>query len=186
MHKKYFTDAIIVVAAILTGATAIAAGITFSGPSQEEIKSITLAEAVRIDRIAWARENGCKNPEATVKAVEHSPLADLLISQAIQESNCNPEAIGRAGEIGGWQVIESDWGTVPKGDLAGQADQAEKILTTWLKARDARGDFTVALARYNGGETPPSQSFKYANQILERQQQLTQYILEKTEERAGG
>lgn len=186
MHKKYFTDAIVVVAALLTGATAIAAGITISSQGQEEIKNITLAEAVRIDRIAWARENGCKNPEETVSAVEHSPLADLLISQAIQESNCDPEAIGRAREIGGWQVIESDWGVVPKGDLAGQANQAEKILTTWLKARDARGDFTVALARYNGGETPPPQSFRYARQILERQQQLSRYILEKAEERFGG
>ncbi|NTW99944.1 MAG: lytic transglycosylase domain-containing protein, partial [Geobacteraceae bacterium] len=98
-------------------------------------------------------------------AVRYSPMANLLISVAIEESRGDPAAVGSAGEQGAWQVKASSWGLVPK-DIRGQACQAERILRGLLARTN--GNKKTALARYNGGTTPPGKSYRYAERILKR------------------
>lgn len=105
------------------------------------------------------------DPVALVAAVRDSPMANLLISVAIEESRGNPVAVGSAGERGAWQVKASAWGLVPK-DIYGQAAQAERIITNLMI--HTKGNRKKALAHYNGGTTPPGRSYRYAEKVLKR------------------
>ena len=157
--------------ALLGTATLAAANIALAPDVQVQPRTLTAAAAIRQDRIAFAREQGCKDPEGVVDAVGGSPLADLLISVAVEESKCNVNAVGDAGEQGAWQVLERYWGPVAKGNLRAQAMQAEKIISRESKSSD--GNLLVAMARYNGGGTPPAESAQYARRILKRQAALS-------------
>lgn len=119
--------------------------------------------------IRFASYHGVADPVALASAVSYSPLANLLISVAIEESRGDPVAIGSAGEQGAWQVKASDWGIVPK-DIYGQAGQAERIIRGLMI--DSNGNKIKALARYNGGSTPPVKSYRYAERILKRARYL--------------
>lgn len=116
-------------------------------------------------RVRFAAEYGIANPSALVAAVKHSHLADMLICVAIEESLGDPVAVGLAGEEGAWQVIASHWGSVPQ-DIHGQATQAERIIRGLLNS--AKGNKKEALARYNGGDMPAGDSYRYAERILKR------------------
>lgn len=116
-------------------------------------------------RIRFAAEYGVADPALLAAAVRHSRMANLLISMAIEESGGDPGAVGSYGEQGAWQVIASDWGSVPKA-LHEQAFQAERILCDLLVS--ANGNKKTALARYNGGTVPPGKSYLYAERILKR------------------
>jgi soluble lytic murein transglycosylase-like protein len=122
-------------------------------------------EAVHNRRIRFAADHGVADPASLVAAVRYSPMANLLISVAIEESRGDPAAVGSAGEQGAWQVKASDWGSVPK-DIHGQACQAERIIRGLLTC--TYGNKKTALARYNGGTTPPGKSYRYAERILKR------------------
>ena len=126
-------------------------------------------DAVHEQRVRFAADHGVADPAALVAAVRHSPMANLLISVAIEESLGDPVAIGAAGEQGAWQVKPSAWGVVPK-DLHGQAGQAEKIIRGLLIV--SKGNKIKALARYNGGTAPPGKSYRYAQRILKRARYL--------------
>lgn len=93
---------------------------------------------------------------------------DVLGAVARQESGFNPLAIGRAGEIGMFQILPST-ANRPGFGLAGVADPQtlfdplSNILfgANYLAARAGRGvdwsnpnDRAIALARYNGGGDP--------------------------------
>jgi hypothetical protein len=86
----------------------------------------------------------------------------LTIAQGYVESNMNRKAKGKAGEKGAWQVIESDWGKVPK-DLKGQAFQAERILNELIKSNN--GDIMIAVVKYNGS---CEAAYKYARKVRQR------------------
>jgi hypothetical protein len=120
-------------------------------------------------RVKFAADHGVADPAALVAAVRHSPMANLLISMAIEESQGDPAAVGSFGEQGAWQVKASDWGAVPK-DLRGQACQAEQIISTLLIC--TKGNKKKALAQYNGGTLPPVRSYRYAERILKRARHL--------------
>lgn len=122
-------------------------------------------DAVHNRRIRFAADHGVVDPASLAAAVRHSRMANLLISMAIEESGGDPAAVGSYGEQGAWQVIASDWGSVPK-DLHEQACQAERILCDLLVS--ANGNKKTALARYNGGTVPPDKSYLYAERILKR------------------
>lgn len=133
------------------------------------VKYPFVMDAVHDQQIKFAAYHGVADPAALVAAVRHSPMANLLISVAIEESRGDPVAVGSAGEQGAWQVIASHWGSVPK-DLFGQAEQAERIITALLSRTN--GNKKKALARYNGGATPPVKSYQYAERILKRARHL--------------
>jgi hypothetical protein len=120
-------------------------------------------------RVGFAADHGVANPSALVASVRHSPMANLLISVAIEESRGDPVAVGSSGEQGAWQVKASSWGAVPE-DLHGQAGQAERIICALLNR--TKGDKIEALARYNGGTTPPGRSYRYAERVLKRARYL--------------
>lgn len=120
-------------------------------------------------RIKFAADHGVANPVELAAAVKHSPMANLLLSVAIEESRGNPVAVGSSGELGAWQVKASDWGSVPK-DICGQAGQAERIIRGLLI--HTNGNWKKALARYNGGARPPGKSYRYAERILKRARHL--------------
>lgn len=131
----------------------------------EQQGHIDQAGIIRLARIDVARSQACKDPEGTVDAIGDSPIADLLLSTAIEESKCNKDAVGDAGEEGAWQVIAADWGPVPK-DLPGQARQAERIILRLANAK--KGDYAKAMSHYNGGLLPKQQSLDYASRVLLR------------------
>lgn len=129
------------------------------------LKHFDASEAVHNWRIRFAADHGVADPTSLAAAVRHSPMANLLISVAIEESHGDPTAVGSDGEQGAWQVIASDWGAVPK-DLHGQAKQAERIIRALLAC--SRGNRKTALAQYNGGTIPPTRSYRYAERVLKR------------------
>lgn len=115
--------------------------------------------------VRFAAKHGVADPTALVAAVKQSQMAELLICVAIEESLGDPVAVGSAGEKGAWQVIASHWGSVPQ-DIFGQATQAEKIIRGLLNS--TKGNKKEALARYNGGDLPAGESYRYAERILKR------------------
>lgn len=181
MHNAFSKASLVVTLASIVGTSALAT-VASLPPQPVAAGQKTLAEIARQDRIAFAREYGCKDPEGITAATEDSPIADLLISLSIEESGCDKEAIGAVGEEGGFQVIAKHWGRVPK-DLAGQAKQAEIIISRWTRA--SGGDFRQALANYNGGIEPPPVSYQYADRILKRQAALTKRRLQSLEQALG-
>lgn len=122
-------------------------------------------DSVHNRRIRFAADHGVADPASLAAAVRHSRMANLLISMAIEESGGDPAAVGSYGEQGAWQVIASDWGSVPT-DIHEQACQAERILCNLLISTN--GNKKTALARYNGGPAPPDKSYLYAERILKR------------------
>lgn len=132
-------------------------------------KLFNFFDRVHEQRVRFAAKHGVTDPVALVASVMHSPMANLLISIAIEESRGDPIAIGSSGEQGAWQVRASSWGQVPK-DIIGQAGQAEKIIRSLLIG--TKGNRKKALAHYNGGTTPPGRSYLYAERILKRTKRL--------------
>ena len=154
------------VAAATAGGAALTSARVKTGTKKTLVaKQFNIFDAVHDQRVKFAAHHGVADPSALVAAVRHSPMANLLISVAIEESRGDPVAVGSAGEQGAWQVKASDWGAVPK-DIHGQAGQAEKIIRNLLMC--AKGNKKKALARYNGGTTPPGKSYRYAERILKR------------------
>ena len=129
------------------------------------VKHSAAFDAVHNRRIRFATDHGVADAASLVAAVRYSQMANLLISVAIEESRGDPAAVGSSGEQGAWQVKASDWGSVPK-DIHGQAYQAERIICGLLTS--TYGNKKRALARYNGGTTPPGKSYRYAERILNR------------------
>lgn len=158
-----------VIAAVAGGSVEIMAGAKEGGSENTSAPHSYLYDVVHEQRIRFATEHGVANPAALVAAVRRSHMADLLISVAIEESHGDPLAVGLAGEEGAWQVIASNWGSVPE-DIQGQAGQAERIIRGLLIS--AKGDIKEALARYNGGTAAPGKSYRYAERILKRAGQL--------------
>lgn len=135
----------------------------------QKAKPFAVIDREHEQRIQFATYHGVVDPVSLASAVSHSPMANLLISVAIEESRGDPVAVGSAGEQGAWQVKASDWGTVPH-DLHGQAGQAERIIRGLMI--HSKGNKKKALARYNGGTTPPGKSYRYAERILQRARHL--------------
>ena len=159
------------VAAVATGVGGAGTGTgIMAGTEKHPAVNVSLVtDGIQEQQVRFAADQGVADPEALVAAVRHRPMAHLLISVAIEESRGNPVAVGLAGEEGAWQVKASSWGAVP-GDIRGQADQAERIIQELLL--HAKGNCKKALARYNGGTTPPVSSYRYAERILKRAKHL--------------
>ena len=177
IRNRYYLPHITAVLTVLSVAAVTAAGGVIGrevGVKAGTKKNLALEQldeidAVHMQRVKFAADHGVADPAALVAAVKHSPMANLLISVAIEESRGDPVAVGSAGELGAWQVKASDWGSVPP-DIHGQAGQAERIIRGLLI--DSKGNHKKALARYNGGTTPPGESYRYAERILKRARHL--------------
>jgi hypothetical protein len=159
----------VAIAAVAGSLAGIEANIKSGSEKVRSVKYSDIFDVIHVQRVRFAAFHGVADPAALVAAVRHSAMANLLISVAIEESRGDPVAVGSAGEQGAWQVIASDWGAVPN-DMPGQAVQAERIIRTLLI--NANGDKRKALARYNGGPTPPGKSYRYAERILKRARHL--------------
>jgi hypothetical protein len=105
-------------------------------------------------------------PETMSVAVVGTKYPRLMTSIAISESNGNPSAIGDHGESKGAFQVQDHWGEV-SGNITEQALQAEMIIEQ-LVASAPRRSLRHGLARYNGGNSPPRISFKYADRIMSR------------------
>lgn len=93
----------------------------------------------------------------------------LTMAQGIIESNLNPKAKGSCGERGAWQVLEKEWGKVPK-TLVGQARQAEKILNTLLV--ENKNNLFESLIKYNSFKNR-AKGKKYAIKVCKKALELT-------------
>lgn len=159
----------VVVAATAGGLAGRGADGNAATEKKQAVKPADLIDVVHEQRVKFAAEHGVADPAALAAAVRHSPMASLLISVAIEESRGDPVAVGSLGERGAWQVRASNWGSVPR-DIHGQAGQAERIIRALLFS--SKGNKKKALARYNGGTTPPGRSYRYAERILVRADHL--------------
>jgi hypothetical protein len=159
----------VVVAVTTGGLVGIEMGVNAGTKINLTEKKSDLFDVVHELRVKFAADHGVADAAALVAAVRHSPMANLLISVAIEESFGDPAAVGLAGEQGAWQVIASDWGAVPK-DIQGQAGQAERIISGLLIC--TKGNKKKALAQYNGGTSPAVRSYRYAERILKRARHL--------------
>jgi len=176
MRNRYYqplTTAVLGVCSIIAAVTAgglagVEAGAN-AGVWKKAVKSLDVFDIINEQRVRFVAAHGVADPAALVASVRHSPMANLLISVAIEESRGDPVAVGSAGEQGAWQVKASNWGAVPK-DLHGQAGQAERIISALLVS--CNGNKVKALAWYNGGTTPPGRSYHYAERILKREGRL--------------
>ena len=177
MPKRYLQSIVLpalglfsaLVAATAGGFVVITAGGIGGASKMRSREQMARFDIVHELQVRFAAEHGVADPVALVAAVRHSPMANLLINVAIEESRGDPVAKGLSGEKGAWQVIASHWGAVPE-DIRGQAGQAERILCSLLVR--AKGNKKEALARYNGGSAPPVRSYRYAERILKRTGQL--------------
>lgn len=125
------------------------------------------ADIMKGDQLEAAFEkHGSPVPKQMADACRATSKPKTMAAIAIVESQGTPWAKGKAGERGAWQVIDKHWphGPVPNHPV-NQALQAEKILDE-LVASSPRGSLRSALARYNGGDKPPAQSWSYADKVL--------------------
>lgn len=121
-------------------------------------------------QVAFFDRHGSSDP-ATMAAAVLATRPDnrpLVAAVAVVESNGHPQAVGDGGKSrGAWQVQAQHWGAVPR-NAAAQARQAERILVELVDAVEHRGvlRWREAIARYNGGTTPPGVSYCYADRVL--------------------
>lgn len=90
----------------------------------------------------------------------------ITIAQSIIESGANPNAIGKYGEKGAMQVIEKDWGKVPK-HYGKQLQQGDKIRESLIKEYSSP---RIGLKRYNGIGRAAD---KYASKVITKALELT-------------
>jgi hypothetical protein len=101
----------------------------------------------------------------------------LYTSLSIEESDGDPKAIGDGGKsIGAFQIQPQHYGPVPK-HIDGQAQKAQVILEGLIK--ENKGRLRISLAKYNGGDRPPKQSFAYADRILKRTKEIHKRMKEE-------
>ena len=113
---------------------------------------------------------GSPVPHQMAEACRATRDPHLMAAVAIVESNGTPNAVGRSGERGAWQVIPKVWGSVPK-SLTGQARQSERILDE-LVAASPRGSLLQGLSKYNTGRVTPA-GIKYAKKVLKVRKELS-------------
>ena len=90
---------------------------------------------------------------------------DLAVAVARQESGLNQSARGSSGEVGVFQLMPgtaADLNVNPY-DLSQNVQGGISYLKQMY---DRFGDWTTALAHYNGGNDPPPQSYTYASKIM--------------------
>lgn len=124
--------------------------------AQVNAKELKLVEAFRA--------NNSPVPHEMAAAVVNRKRPRLLASVAIIESNATPWAVGDAGEVSAWQIIEDDWGPVGE-TTADHAKKAEDILEKLLKENN--GNIRISLEKYNGGPHPGEKSRRYAQKVIE-------------------
>lgn len=160
-------------ASLSVGSVKRDASVKLAAQKKLTVKTSDIIDAVHEQRVKFASGRGVADPAGLVASVKDSPMANLLISVAIEESRGDPVAVGSSGERGAWQVKASDWGSVPL-DIVGQAGQAERIIAQLMI--HAKGNKKKALAHYNGGTTPPGSSYRYAERVLERAKHLQKVV----------
>lgn len=136
-------------------------GCTPKQPLKPSAPSLTATEQ-KLARVL--QDNGSPHPVELAKVVAKMKRPRLAAAQAIVESNGTPTARGKAGEKGTWQIIEREWGPVPK-DIQGQARQYEEIMEELIKSSD--GNLRKALGKYNG-----DRSGKYARKVLSKVEKI--------------
>ncbi|NTW98642.1 MAG: transglycosylase SLT domain-containing protein, partial [Geobacteraceae bacterium] len=112
LHARYYlpltTVAFWAFSVVITAAAGRLADTVSSANSAAEkilaVKHSTARDAVHNWRIRFAADHGVADPASLAAAVRYSPMANLLISVAIEESRGDPAAVGSAGEQGAWQV----------------------------------------------------------------------------------
>ncbi|MHB8122345.1 MAG: lytic transglycosylase domain-containing protein [Desulfuromonadaceae bacterium] len=177
MRRRYYQPLTTAMLGVCTIIAAVTTGVLSGGEAEinsgkwekTSARHFDVLDIINEQRVRFVAAHGVADPAALVASVRHSPMANLLICVAIEESRGDPVAVGAAGEKGAWQVKASDWGAVPK-DLHGQAGQAERIISSLLVR--CNGNKKKALARYNGGTIPPGKSYHYAERILKREGRL--------------
>jgi len=84
----------------------------------------------------------------------------IITSVAFHESTMNKNAKSSKGYVGYMQATNHDIFEFSEVDFI----RGAKKLKKWINYR--HGDLTYALASYNGGDSPPNESYDFANKVL--------------------
>jgi soluble lytic murein transglycosylase-like protein len=118
-------------------------------------------------------------------ATEYKVDRTLILSVVWGESRCKPEAHGKSDDRGLMQVIPKWHGRrMARLGVTNLFDPLQNLRTgtDFLSALGVTEDPVHALATYNGGFTPPSRSYSYANSVLLRKKE---YDLLLIQDKAG-
>ena len=111
-------------------------------------------------------------------AARHKVPPELLVSLIYVESTFDKTALSERGAMGPAQVMPHVWSRVCRGDLSRPADNIDcgaRILAAYLRAC---GDYTCALARYNGAAGPANGAGRrYVAKIDVQRQRLRKALL---------
>jgi negative regulator of sigma E activity len=113
---------------------------------QKEQSEILAKRSNQSNMEAYFRSNGSPFPEVMAKAVTQPTIKRprTLAAIAIVESNGNPKAKGKSGEIGAFQILPIHGKAK---NVFTQAEQADRLLQELL---DERGSLPAAIKGYNG------------------------------------
>ncbi|KAK4058583.1 hypothetical protein OIO90_000027 [Microbotryomycetes sp. JL221] len=143
----------------------------------DQIKTVSLDEAIN----SGGPFSACSGVLDTIDKVasEVGLPAILLASIAMQESSCNPDTVGGAGESGLFQITQDKCGNAPGGNCM-DVWYNTHTAATYLKSNidNAGGNILVALGEYNGWWTGMSYNFatQYAGTDQCRRQNNLDYI----------
>jgi len=118
-------------------------------------------------------------------ATEYKVDRTLILSVVWGESRCKPEAHGKSDDRGLMQVVPKWHGRrMARLGVTNLFDPLQNLRTgtDFLSALGVTEDPVHALATYNGGFTPPSRSYSYANSVLLRKKE---YDLLLIQDKAG-
>lgn len=109
---------------------------------------------------AFFARQGSPAPIEMSKAVAKRKRPRLLAAVAAVESNGNPAAVGKVGEVTAWQIREIIWGDAGTTTEA-HSKKAEDILEALIA--ENHGNLRRALSAYNG-----DQSGRYAAKVMKK------------------
>ena len=98
-------------------------------------------------------------------ALQYGVDPAIALAVAQRESSFNQGARGAAGEVGVFQLMPA----TARGLNVDPYDQTANInggISLLAQLYNQFGDWATALAHYNGGNNPPSQSYDYASKVL--------------------
>ena len=130
---------------------------------QNEQRVVVVEEALSVAEVQLAEffeRQGSPAPVEMGKAVAKRKRPRLLAAVAAVESNGNPAAVGKAGEVTAWQIIEKEWGSAGVTTEA-HSKKAEDILEELI--RQNNGNLRAALSAYNG-----DRSGRYAAKVMKK------------------
>lgn len=133
-----------------------------TGPLLTLVLSLLTPCASALDALEHAadlpRAHACA--QVTFQALRQGVSVPLAVRLAYTESKLDSSVVSRAGAVGVLQVIPRYW--CPSG--CDRVEAGVRALRTYLHKHRRP---VAAIAHYNGGNTPPPRSWRYARHVVD-------------------